>query len=83
MDVSHIARLANLKLTSDEVKKFTPELSDTLKTIEVINELDTSSVEPTAQVNGKTNVLREDKIDSSRILPVEVALSQAKQRQGN
>lgn len=83
MDVGRIASLANLTLTSEEVTNFAPQLEETLKTIDNINELDTSKVEPTAQVTGLTNVLREDVIDKQRILPVEIALSQAKLRSGN
>lgn len=83
MDVSHIATLAGLTLSPEEVKKFTPQLEETLKTIEVINELDTSDILPTDQVTGLVNVMREDIVDTARILPVEVALSQAASRQHN
>jgi aspartyl-tRNA(Asn)/glutamyl-tRNA(Gln) amidotransferase subunit C len=83
MDVNQTAQLANLKLTPEEAQKFSTQLAETLQTIEVINQLDTTGVSPTAQVTGLTNVLRKDEIDPDRILTSEQALSQAVNRQGN
>ena len=77
MDVKHVAKLANLPLTSAEEKKFTSQFSDTLQTIAVINELDTSHILPTSQVTGLVNIIREDKIDSTRILSQNQVISQA------
>ena len=68
MDVKHVAKLANLQLKPGEEDKFKKQFADTLKTVDVINELDTSQVEPTSQVTGLTNVTRKDKIDASRII---------------
>ena len=70
MDVKHVAKLANLTLKPGEEEKFEQQFAETLKTVDVINELDTSDVEPTSQVTGLTNVTREDKIDKSRIIKV-------------
>ena len=64
-EVRHIARLANLTLTDEEVKKFQKQLSETLKYVEVLNELDTDNVEPTSQVTGLMNISREDEIKPS------------------
>ena len=60
IDVKHIAQLANLTLTDEEIPKFEKQLSDILTYIETLNKLDTEQVEPTYQVTGLTNVLRED-----------------------
>ena len=60
--VRHIAKLARLKLSDAEVEKFSKELTSILQYIEKLNEVDTSNVEPTAQVTGLTNVFREDTI---------------------
>jgi aspartyl-tRNA(Asn)/glutamyl-tRNA(Gln) amidotransferase subunit C len=76
-EVRHIAKLANLPLAPGEESKFARQFADTLKTINIINELDTSGVEPTSQVTGLTNVTREDVIDKSRILPLEEVLKRA------
>ncbi len=79
MDISHIAKLANLPIDTSKATKLQAQFDQTLATIGVISELDTSSVTATSQVSGKKNTTREDQIDLSRILPQEVALSQAKQ----
>lgn len=63
--VKHIAKLANLRLTDKEVKKFSKQLSETLDYIKILDELDTSKVKPTSQVTGKYNQFREDKIEKS------------------
>ncbi len=67
--VLHIAKLARLELTSEEVNKMTKELSSILGYIEMLNEVDTSTVEPTAQVTGITNALREDTVIPSEAKP--------------
>ena len=58
--VLHVARLARLRLTDDEVTQMTSELSTILDHIEKINELDLDDVEPTSHVVEVENVLRED-----------------------
>ncbi len=60
IDVKHIAHLANLELTDDEVPKFEKQLSEVLGMVEKLNELDTHMVEETSQVTGLKNVTRED-----------------------
>ena len=65
-DVKHIAKLAKLTLTDDEVTKFSDQLSDVIGYVEKLDELDTEDVEPTFQVlDGTTNVLREDIVEPS------------------
>jgi len=77
MDVSHVAKLANLVLKPGESDKFAKQFADTLDTVNLMNQLDTSSVQPTSQVTGLVNITRADEIDASRILSVEAALSNA------
>lgn len=48
--VRYVAGLANLKLTEDEVRKFQADLDEILVHIDRLNEIDTSQVEPMAQV---------------------------------
>lgn len=60
INVSHVAKLANLPLSEEEKKKFAKQLEETLSYIESLNEVDTENVEPTSQVTGLENVLRED-----------------------
>ena len=59
--VKHLAKLANLKLTSKEIKLFQKQLSQVLDYFTLLNELDTEKVEPTAQVTGLENVYKEDR----------------------
>ena len=59
--VKHIAKLAKLSLTEKEVEKFQKQLGDTLDYINVLDELNVEGVEPTSQVTGLKNILREDK----------------------
>ena len=74
--VLHVARLARLELTDEEVERFSGELSKVLDHIEKISELgDLADVEPTSHVVAVENALRADKPRPS--LPVEVALGNA------
>ncbi|HEY6693031.1 MAG TPA: Asp-tRNA(Asn)/Glu-tRNA(Gln) amidotransferase subunit GatC [Solirubrobacteraceae bacterium] len=74
--VLHVARLARLELTEEEVGRFSGELSKVLDHIEKISELgDVGGVEPTSHVVQVENVLRADKPRPS--LPVEAALESA------
>ncbi len=63
--VRHVAKLANLTLSEQEVKKFQKELSEVLSYIDLLKKLETKDVEPTAQVTGLQNVFREDEIGES------------------
>ncbi len=58
--VAHIAKLARLTLTQDEIDKMTKELSSILDYVTMLSEVNTDNVEPTAQVTGLQNSLRED-----------------------
>ncbi|MBI5152410.1 Asp-tRNA(Asn)/Glu-tRNA(Gln) amidotransferase subunit GatC [Candidatus Peregrinibacteria bacterium] len=58
--VKHIARLSRLGLTDAEIKKFSSQLTGILEYMDILNEVDTKDVEPTSQVTGLENVLRED-----------------------
>jgi len=49
-DVRYVAELAHLELTEEEVKKFLPQLASILQYVQKLNELDTSAIEPMAQV---------------------------------
>jgi len=76
LDVTHVAKLANLSLSDEEKKKFEKQLEETIEYIESLNEVNTEGVEPTSQVTGLENVTREDEIRPS--LSQEEALRNAK-----
>jgi len=46
MDVRHVAKLAHLEITDEEVALYTPQMAEIVKYIEQLNELDTESVDP-------------------------------------
>ncbi len=58
--VVHVARLARLALDDDEIDRMTNELGDILRYVELLRELDTTHIEPTAQVGLVALPLRED-----------------------
>jgi aspartyl-tRNA(Asn)/glutamyl-tRNA(Gln) amidotransferase subunit C len=78
--VLHVARLARLRLTEDEIESMTGDLSTVLDHIEKIGELDLDGVEPTSHVVELENVLRPDEPRPS--LPREVALAEAPDSDG-
>jgi len=59
-EVEHIAKLARIRLSEDEKEKMTSELGAILAYVSKLNEIDTTGVEPTAQVTGLENVFRKD-----------------------
>ena len=76
--VKHVAKLANLPLTGEEEEKYSEQLSKILEYVDQLDEVDTSSVEPTFNVTGQSNVMREDETVVS--LSQEDALSNAPQK---
>jgi aspartyl-tRNA(Asn)/glutamyl-tRNA(Gln) amidotransferase subunit C len=58
--VLHVAKLARLQLSDDEVERMASELSGILEHVEHISELDLDGVEPTSHVIALENVLRPD-----------------------
>ena len=74
-DVLHVARLARLELTDEEVERMTRELSAVLDYFMKISELDLEGVPPTTHVVEVTDALRADQPRPS--LPREEVLSQA------
>lgn len=67
--ISRVAELARLELSDDEKTEFSRQLSDIIRYVEKINEMDTASVEPTDHIVELKNVLRSDTVRES--IPVE------------
>ena len=59
-DVEHVARLARLELSDDEIELFTEQLGVILEHAAKVSALDTADVAPTAHPVPLTNVLRAD-----------------------
>lgn len=74
-EVKHIADLARLELSDQEINDYRQQLSDILDYFELLNEADTDEVSPTIQVSQLSNVWREDKPNPWDEAEVEAALS--------
>jgi len=61
-EVKHIAKLARLGLSDNEVKKFSSQLSDILGHAKMLDEVDTSKVEPIAQITGLQDTFFKDEV---------------------
>ncbi len=89
-DVTYVADLANLELTDNERTRMVRDLNSILEYIDRLNQLDTSGVEPMAQVSDRYRIdegflyaTREDIHNGLRkSLPHEVALENAPQSDG-
>ena len=80
-DVRYVADLANLELAPEEKAQFLAQLDSILGYVEQLNELDTSNVEPMAQVlheQSETETLREDTVEAS--FAAETALANAAEK---
>lgn len=73
--VKKVAKLANLPLVQQEEEKYSEQLSKILDYIDQLNQIDTSNIEPTFNVTGLSNVMRED--ESQVCLSQKEALSNA------
>jgi aspartyl-tRNA(Asn)/glutamyl-tRNA(Gln) amidotransferase subunit C len=77
-EVLHVARLARLELTEEEVERFTEQLSAILEAVAKVSELDLADVEPTAHPLDVVNVWAADEPRPS--IPLEDALANAPER---
>ena len=80
-EVLHIALLARLGLTETEVDRLREQLSNILETFEVLQQVDTSGVPPTAQSITLQNVVRDDTVIPS--LPPKQVLANAPKKEEN
>ena len=77
-EVEHVARLARLGLSDQEMDRMQAQLDAILTYIDKLNQLDTREVKPTSHVIPMTNVLREDVVSPS--LSQDQALANAPDR---
>ena len=59
-DVLHLAQLARIKLSEEEITRLKTELGSILEYVEQLNDVDVTGLSPTTQVSGRTNVMRAD-----------------------
>ncbi len=74
-EILHIARLAKLDLSEDEIKKITPQLSNVLNHFSELSEVNTENTEPTSQTTGLEDVYRIDVVNGENMLTQEESLS--------
>ncbi len=80
-EVKHVAELAKLELSEEEITLFATQLSAVLDYAAALQEVDTSHVPPTATVLPLRSVMRDDEVRPS--LPLEEVLANAPERQGD
>ncbi len=74
-DVRHLATLSQIDVSDEQAEALTTQLDNIVKYINMLDELDTDGVEPTFQVTGLQNVMRDDAIEEQ--LPRETLLALA------
>ncbi|HEX9044782.1 MAG TPA: Asp-tRNA(Asn)/Glu-tRNA(Gln) amidotransferase subunit GatC [Candidatus Limnocylindrales bacterium] len=79
-DVAHVAHLARLGLTEEELGRLEGQLNHILDQYAILSRLDTEAIPPTAQTIELENILRDDVAGPS--LPVEAVLANAPAREG-
>ena len=80
-EVLHIARLARVALTDEEITRFSEQLSNLLENFEVLQQVDTTDVPPTAQSVDLQSVMRGDEVKPS--LPPEDILANAPRQESD
>ena len=78
--VQDVALLARLKLSDEELDRFSGQLGKMLEYVGVLDEVDVSNVQPMAHAVEQSNVLRDDEVRES--LPREAALANAPKTDG-
>ncbi len=77
--VKHIATLANIPISSAEEDAFAEAFTETLEVVDGLKKVDTKNVEPTHQVTGLENVLRQDEVHSETMFTQKQAIANASQ----
>jgi aspartyl-tRNA(Asn)/glutamyl-tRNA(Gln) amidotransferase subunit C len=80
-DVEHVAYLARLGLTDEELARLEGQLNHILDQYAILATVPTDHIAPTAQTIELENILRDDVAGAS--LPVEAVLSNAKEKDGS
>lgn len=81
LNIEHIAELARIDLTPEEKTTYAAQLTDLLKHIDQLKQVDVTGIEPTAHGFPVYNIWQEDKPHAT--LPVETALQNAPKQRDN
>lgn len=79
-EVRHIALLARVGMSDDEIERMREEMSNILEHFDVLSQVDTEGVEPTGHSADLESVMRDDEVAASR--PIEDVLANAPQLEG-
>lgn len=79
-EVLHVAHLARLNLSENELDMMTGQLDNILSYVDKLSELDTAGIIPTSHVFAITNAFRDDKVKES--LPRDEALENGPKQNG-
>ena len=77
--IKHGANLSNIPVTGAEQENLRDAFEETLEVIAELQSVDIAGVEPTHQVTGFENVLREDIVDTQHMFTQQEALANAKE----
>ena len=80
-EVRHLALLARIAMTEEEMERMRDQMSIILEQFEVLKQVDTEGVEPTGHSADVESVMRDDEVAPSR--PLEDVLANAPQREGD
>lgn len=78
-EIQHITQLARIKVKKDDLEEYRTQLSIILEYFEILQEVDTDGVPHTGSVTGNSNVMRDDKPETS--LPSKQVLANAPNRE--
>ncbi len=77
VDVNYLSELAQMPINQKEAKTLKKGFEKTLESVDLLKKLDTTKFKKDFSVTGLLNIFRKDKIDKSRILTQDQALSNA------
>lgn len=80
--IEHIAKLSRLELSDEEIMRYGEQLTGILNYVSQLSEVDTSQIEPTAQVTGLKDVFREDETKEWDENEVNLALADSPDKEG-
>jgi len=78
--VDHIAKLAKIPVSEREKESLAEGFNKTLAVVDELFKVDVRKVEPTHQITGLENVLRDDVVDERKMFSQEQALSNTKNK---
>ena len=79
--VEHIAHLARLEFSENELEAFTRQMDNILTYFDKLQEVDTTSIEPTSHAIQVKNVFRDDEVKKS--IALDLSLKNAPEKEGN